>query len=268
LRRAPCRRIYFDVPVTDDISGTQDSPAPNHESGAAVTRCLAEAGATVIALSRTPDKAKRALANIPRVEQGTLDLADPDSVDGFSKNFIASGRPLHLLINNAGVMATPLTRDTRGHEIQFATNHLGHFQLTSRLWPALEQANGARVVTLSYGGHRFSAFDFDDPDFERWDHDKWRAYGQSKTANVLFTVELDKRGKPHNIRAFAVHPGRITTDLQRFIAVSELQALGYLDEKGEIPLSTARFTGRSSKVRQLQSGALQARAQQHGRSLL
>ena len=103
--------------------------------------------------------------------------------------------------------------------------------------PPLEQARGARVITLSSGGHRFSAFGFEDPDFERRDYDKWKAYGQSKTANVLFTVALDKRGKPHNIRAFAVHPGRITTDLQRFIAVSELQALGYLDEKGEIPLS-------------------------------
>ncbi len=205
--------------------------------GLEVTRCLAEVGATVIAPSRTPDKAKRALAKIPRVEQGALDLADPDSVDAFAKNFLASGRPLHLLINNAGVMATPLTRDARGHEIQFATNHLGHFQLTSRLWSSLEQARGARVITLSSGGHRFSAFDFEDPDFERRDYDKWKAYGQSKTANVLFTVALDKRGKPHNIRAFAVHPGRITTDLQRFIAVSELQALGYLDDKGEIPLS-------------------------------
>ena len=205
--------------------------------GLETTRSLVEAGATVIAPSRTPDKARAALSGIPRVEQGTLDLVDPASIDEFANAFLATGRSLHLLINNAGVMATPLMRDARGYEIQFATNHLGHFQLTSRLWPALKQAISARVVTLSSGGHRYSAVDLDDPHFERRAYDKWKAYGQSKTANVLFTVALDKRGERHGIRAFAVHPGRITTDLQRFISLQELQALGFRDEHGEIPPS-------------------------------
>ncbi len=205
--------------------------------GLETVRSLADAGATVIVPSRSPEKARHALRDMPRVEQATLDLADPVSIDTFANEFLATERSLHLLINNAGVMATPLTRDSRGYEIQFATNHLGHFQLTSRLWPALKKGSGARVVTLSSGAYRYAAVDFDDPHFERREYDKWKAYGQSKTANVLFTVSLDKRGEGDGIRSFAVHPGRITTELQRFISMQELQALGFRDEHGEIPES-------------------------------
>ncbi|RYZ32924.1 MAG: SDR family NAD(P)-dependent oxidoreductase, partial [Myxococcaceae bacterium] len=123
--------------------------------GLETTRTLHAAGATVIVPARTPDKARAALAGLERVELEQLDLFDPASIDAFASRFIASGRPLHLLINNAGIMASPLTRDARGFESQFATNHLGHFQLTARLWPALKQANGARVVCLSSRGHFF-----------------------------------------------------------------------------------------------------------------
>jgi NAD(P)-dependent dehydrogenase (short-subunit alcohol dehydrogenase family) len=105
-------------------------------------------------------------------------------------------------VNNAGVMATPLLRDSRGFESQLATNHIGHFQLTARLWPALVRAGGARVVSLSSRGHAFSAVDFDDPHFDRRPYDKWVAYGQSKTANALFAIALDARGERHRIRAF------------------------------------------------------------------
>jgi hypothetical protein len=122
--------------------------------GLETTRALAEAGATVIVPARTPDKARHALSNISRVEQGKLDLLDPASIDGFASKFLASGRPLHILINNAGIMATPLTRDARGYESQFSANHLGHFQLTARLWPALLNAHDARVVSLSSRGHQ------------------------------------------------------------------------------------------------------------------
>nr|WP_260693381.1 SDR family NAD(P)-dependent oxidoreductase [Rhizobium bangladeshense] len=156
---------------------------------------------------------------------------DPVSIDAFSETFLGSGRPLHLLINNAGIMAAPLVRDARGYESHFSANHLGHFHLTARLWPALQQAKGARVVTLSSGAHRQAAVDFDDLNFERRDYDKWKAYGQSKTANVLFTVALDQRGASDGIRAFAVHPGRIETNLQRFIPMEELQARGLRNEK-------------------------------------
>ncbi len=203
--------------------------------GLETTRALTQAGAVVIVPARDPDRAREALASVPRAEVGKLDLMDPASIDAFAKTFLDSGRPLHLLINNAGIMAAPLTRDARGYESHFSANHLGQFQLTARLWPALTQARGARVVTLSSGAHRQAAVDFDDPNFERRAYDKWKAYAQSKTANMLFTVALDRKGEPLGIRAFAVHPGRIETNLQRFIPLEELQARGLRNAKGEIP---------------------------------
>jgi NAD(P)-dependent dehydrogenase (short-subunit alcohol dehydrogenase family) len=138
---------------------------------------------------------------------------------------LSSERSLDILINNAGIMAAPLQRDVRGYESQFATNHLGHFQLTARLWPALKRAGKARVVSVSSRGIRFSGVDFDDPNFERREYDKWKAYGQSKTANSLFAVALDKRGEADGIRAFSVHPGGIYTDLLRYLPAEELAAL-------------------------------------------
>ena len=133
-----------------------------------------------------------------------------------------------MLINNAGIMAPPLRRDARGYESQFATNHLGHFQLTARLWPALKRAGKARVVSLSSTGISFGGVDFDDPNFMRHEYNKWQAYGQSKTANALFAVALDKRGEAHGIRAFSVHPGGIWTDLARDLSVEELAFEGEL----------------------------------------
>jgi len=209
--------------------------------GLETTRVLSAVGATVIVPARTPEKARAALQAIPGVELEQLDLLDPASVDSFAERFLATGRPLHLLINNAGIMAVPLTRDARGFESQFAANHLGHFQLTLRLWPGLRRANNARVVTLSSGAHRYSEFNFDDSNFERREYDKWKAYGQSKTANILFTLELDRRASKHGVRAFAVHPGRIATDLQRSIPLEELQKLGFRDEHGHIPEDQLRL---------------------------
>lgn len=203
--------------------------------GLETTRILSQAGASVLVAARNPDKAREALKSIPSVGVGKLDLMDPASIDAFASTFLDSSRALHLLINNAGIMAAPLVRDARGYESHFSANHLGHFHLTARLWPALVRAGGARVVTLSSGAHRQAAMDFDDPNFERRDYDKWKAYGQSKTANVLFTVALDRRGDAHGIRAFAVHPGRIETNLQRFITLEELQARGLRNEQGKIP---------------------------------
>jgi NAD(P)-dependent dehydrogenase (short-subunit alcohol dehydrogenase family) len=193
--------------------------------GLETTRALAEAGATVVVPARSLDKARAALADIARVEIEALDLSDPASIDAFAARFSASGRPLHLLVNNAGIMATPLERDARGFESQFATNHLGHFQLTARLWPALRAANGARVVSLSSRGHARAPVDFEDPSFERRPYDKWIAYGQAKTANVLFAVALDARGEAHGVRAFSVHPGAVMTELVRSISDEELHQL-------------------------------------------
>src|ERR1700682_1569786 len=121
--------------------------------GLETTRALSGAGATVIVPARTPDKARAALAGLDRVEIESLDLIDTESIDAFAARFIASGRPLNILVNNAGIMATPLVRDARGFESQLATNHLGHFQLTARLWPALRTGQGARVVEVSSRGH-------------------------------------------------------------------------------------------------------------------
>jgi NAD(P)-dependent dehydrogenase (short-subunit alcohol dehydrogenase family) len=205
--------------------------------GLETTRALHAAGATVVVPARSPDKARAALAGMERVELATLDLIDPASVDAFAARFLDSGRPLHLLINNAGIMAAPLTRDARGFESQFATNHLGHFQLTARLWPALQKARGARVVSLSSRGHWFSGVDFEDPHFQRRAYDKWAAYGQSKSANVLFAVGLDARGQAHRVRAFAVHPGGILTELVRSMSEDEVRAAVETSSKRE-PLKT------------------------------
>jgi len=207
--------------------------------GTETSRALRAAGARVIVPARDAQKAQAALGGMD-VELAAMDLASPSSIDAFTAAFVASGEPLHILINSAGVMACPLTRDARGYELQFATNHLGHFQLAARLWPALVRAQGARVVSLSSLGHRYASVDFDDPNFERREYDRWIAYGQSKTANALFAVGLDARGKSHGVHAFSVHPGRIVTDLARHMSVEELQKIGAVDEHGQPVIDLAR----------------------------
>ncbi|WP_174479813.1 SDR family NAD(P)-dependent oxidoreductase [Paenibacillus borealis] len=191
--------------------------------GLETARVLAGAGATVIVPARTPDKARAAAAGIPRLELEALDLMDPASIDSFARRFLDSGRPLHMLINSAGIMAAPLARDTRGYESQFATNHLGHFQLTARLLPALKQAGNARVISVTSRAHRLGGVDLDDPNFTHREYDKWTAYAQSKTANVLFAVALDEKAKDQGIRAFAVHPGLIpSSGIGRFLEPEEI----------------------------------------------
>lgn len=214
-----------DVLAGRDLGGTTAIVTGGYAGvGLETTRALSSSGATVIVPARTLDKARAALAGIARVELETLDLAEPATIDAFAARFIASGRPLHMLINNAGIMAAPLSRDARGFESQLATNHIGHFQLTMRLWPALRAGNGARVVSLTSRGHRIAGIDFHDPHFEHRAYDKWIAYGQSKTANALFALALDARGVAHNVRAFSVHPGAILTDLMRSMSDEEQRA--------------------------------------------
>ncbi|MDZ4689964.1 oxidoreductase [Terricaulis sp.] len=202
--------------------------------GLETTKALAAAGAIVIVPARSAEKAQKALVDIPNVEQAALDLADPASIDAFAGGFLSRTKKLDILINNAAIMASPLMRDARGYEAQFATNHLGHFQLTARLWPALAAANGARVVALSSIGHRISPPDLEDPNFERSEYNKWIAYGRAKSANALFAIGLDQRGGAHNVRAFAVHPGGIMTDLQRYMPEEEKRAMGWIDEHGAV----------------------------------
>ena len=200
--------------------------------GLETTRVLSNAGGTVVVGSRDPRKAQMAVAKMKNVEVGELDLASPASIDRFASKFLVSNRALDLLINNAGVMATPLTRDERGYELQLSTNHLGHFQLTARLWPALKRSGNARVVALSSRGHARGGVDFSDPNFNKKPYDTWAAYGQSKSANSLFAVELSKRGQEHGVRAFAVHPGVILTDLLKHMTDKELSGYGIYRENG------------------------------------
>src|SRR5262245_58127468 len=129
-------------------------------------------------------------------------------------------------------MAPPLSRDSRGYEFQFSANHLGHFQLTCRLWSALVRAQGARIVALSSYGHRRAGVDFHDPNFEHRKYDPWIAYGQSKTANSLFAVALDSIGQRKGVRAFAVHPGGIVTGLIRHMSKEQIDASEIIDETG------------------------------------
>jgi len=199
--------------------------------GIETTRALADHGADVVVPARRPDTARERLQGIGNVEVDELDLGDLDSVAAFAQRFLDSGRSIDLLINNAAVMASPLFRVGPGWEGQFATNHLGHFALTNRLWPAVAAGGGARVVELSSGGHRRSPIRWDDMFFEG-DYDKWMAYGQAKTANVLFAVQLDKLGADAGVRAFAVHPGGILTPLQRHLSREEMVSFGWIDEDG------------------------------------
>lgn len=202
--------------------------------GLETTKTLVAAGAKVIVPARSREKAEKYLEGVENVEIEEMDLMNPDSIDAFAERFLATGEPLHLLINNAGIMWAPLNRDAKGNESHFSTNHLGHFQLTNRLWSALQKANGARIVNLSSRGHHFSPVVFEDVNFENREYDHLKAYGQSKTANILFTVSLDEKGKDENIRAFAVHPGGILdTELGRNMSMDEPLIQNYLDADGK-----------------------------------
>ncbi|WP_345799088.1 SDR family NAD(P)-dependent oxidoreductase [Paenibacillus silvae] len=201
--------------------------------GLETTRALVRAGAHVVVTARRPEAAREALTDLENVEVDELDLADLSSVRAFSERFLASKRSIDMLILNAGIMACPETRVGPGWEAQFATNHLGHFALTNLLWPALISGDGARVVSLSSTGHHFSPIRWHDIHFEQG-YEKFPAYGQSKTAVSLFTVELDRIGKQHGVRAFVVHPGGIMTPLQRHMPKEEMVALGWIDEDGNV----------------------------------
>ncbi|GAA1036370.1 SDR family NAD(P)-dependent oxidoreductase [Streptomyces sp. TR1341] len=200
--------------------------------GLETTRALVKAGARVVVPARRPETAEQALAGLPGVEVDELDLGDLESVRRFAERFLASGRGLDIVIDSAGIMACPETRVGDGWEAQFATNHLGHFALVNRLWPAIAPG-GARVVSVSSRGHHAAGIRWDDIHWRRG-YDKWEAYGQAKTANVLFAVQLDKLGRDAGVRAFALHPGGILTPLQRHLAQEEMVERGWIDEDGNL----------------------------------
>ncbi|WP_410636313.1 SDR family NAD(P)-dependent oxidoreductase [Amycolatopsis sp. cmx-4-83] len=195
--------------------------------GLETTRALANAGAHVVVPARRRATAEAALDGLAEVDE--LNLGDLDSVRAFADRFLATSRRLDVVIDSAGIMACPETRVGPGWEAQFATNHLGHFALVNRLWPAI--ADGARVVSVSSRGHHFSPVRWADPHFETG-YDKWLAYGQAKTANILFAVHLDRFGRDRGVRAFALHPGSILTNLARHIPQDERVAQGWVDENG------------------------------------
>lgn len=203
--------------------------------GLETVRTLANAGATVIVPARDIEKARKNLQGVPNVAIEAMDLMDPASIDAFADKFLASGSPLHLLINNAGIMWVPLRRDSRGIESQLAVNYLAQFQLTARLFPALKKANGARIINVSSHGHQFAPFNFDDPNFENREYETLQGYGQSKTAVNLFTAELDNRAKHFGIRAYSVHPGSIAgTELGREASLELFVKMGFVDEQGNM----------------------------------
>lgn len=198
--------------------------------GIETVRAFASAGAMVVIGARQLDAAAEVAARIngelggERVRIEDLDLADLASVRAFAERW--GDRPLHYLINNAGVMACPLSRTRDGFEMQFGTNHLGHFLLSELLVPALAAAGGARVVSLSSTAHMFADIDFDDPNYQRRAYHPFKAYGQSKTANALFAVAFDRRHGARGIRAFSVMPGVIKSNLGRHMTPEMRADLG------------------------------------------
>jgi NAD(P)-dependent dehydrogenase (short-subunit alcohol dehydrogenase family) len=200
--------------------------------GAETVRALAKAGARVIATARDRAKGERAAeaaragaAKGGGVEVRELDLESLASVRACAERLLSEGQPLHVLIANAGVMACPQGKTKDGFETQFGTNHLGHFVLVNELVPLLLRGAPARIVSLSSAGHRFSDVSLDDPGFGRTPYDPWTAYGRSKTANVLFAVALDQRLAARGVRACAVHPGGIRTELGRHLNEETMKQL-------------------------------------------
>ena len=200
--------------------------------GVETCRALAAHGATVVAGVRDPAKAAGALAVAGaegvRIEE--VDLASLASVRAFTDRLADAHDRLDLVVANAGVMSCPEGRTEDGFETQFGTNHLGHFVLVNRLVPQLVAGAPSRVVCLSSSGHRLSDVDLDDPHFDRQEYQGWVAYGRSKTANILFAVELDRRLRDRGVRACALHPGGIDTELFRYLGP---EALAFVAERRE-----------------------------------
>jgi len=196
--------------------------------GVETARALAAKGARVVMAARDVAKIEQHAAAIrakhpnAQLEVMPLHLDQPASVRAFAKAFLAKHPKLNLLIGNAGVMACPLERTAEGWEMQFATNHLGHFLLGNLLAPALIAGAPSRLISVSSAGHQFSPVVFDDIHFEKRPYDKWASYGQAKTANILFAVEFDRRFSGKGVRAFANHPGGIRTELGRHLTAEDI----------------------------------------------
>lgn len=223
-----------DVLAGRDLSGQTAVVTGGYSGlGLETTRALASAGARVIVPARNAPAARESLTGLDGVTviEG-MDLADLDSVAVAAERISLENDRVDMLIAAAGVMATPPRTAGPGWDYQLAVNHLGHFALTARLFPLLARAE-ARVVVYSSAGHHASDIRWDDPHFLTG-YDRWAAYGQSKTANVLFALWLDHLGTDHGVRAFALHPGKIMTGLQRQLSVVEQVELGWIDLDGTV----------------------------------
>jgi NAD(P)-dependent dehydrogenase (short-subunit alcohol dehydrogenase family) len=198
--------------------------------GVETARSLAAHGAQVVGAVRDLNKAKGATAQVRKdaakggsFELIELDLASLKSVRACADQLLAKGEAFDVVIANAGVMATPLAHTADGFEMQFGTNHLGHFVLVNRIAPLIRA--GGRLINLSSLGHRYSNVDLEDPNFERTPYQPFVAYGRSKTANILFAVAFDKRHRSRGVRAAAVHPGVIHTELARHVDAREIEKI-------------------------------------------
>src|SRR5258708_6365403 len=198
--------------------------------GVETARALAAHGAQVVGAARDLSKAQAATEQV-RAQAASggslalvqLDLASLDSVRRCADGLLAAGKPFDLIIANAGVMACPKGTTADGFETQFGTNHLGHFVLVNRIASLLKA--GSRLVNLSSAGHRYADVNLEDPNFEHTPYEEFVAYGRSKTANVLFAVEFDRRHRARDVRATAVHPGGIRTELSRHLTPGRLEKL-------------------------------------------
>jgi NAD(P)-dependent dehydrogenase (short-subunit alcohol dehydrogenase family) len=212
--------------------------------GAETARALASKGARVVVTARNLAKAEAAVKAIrestgnEHVAVEELELDSLASIRAFAERFLARDEPLHILVNNAGVMACPFEKTRDGFELQFGTNHLGHFLLTGLLAPALLRAAPARIVSVSSRGHQMSPVVFEDIHFEKRPYDKWEAYGQAKTANVLFAVEIERRLGGRGVHANALHPGVIPTDLSRHMVPEDYERLRSRQPGGKLRLKT------------------------------
>jgi NAD(P)-dependent dehydrogenase (short-subunit alcohol dehydrogenase family) len=212
--------------------------------GVETARSLAGAGAHVVMAVRDKAKGEAAAeairASVPNasLELGELDLASLESVRTFAAWLLERHPRIDLLVNNAGVMAPPLERTTEGFELQLGTNHLGHFLLTNLVTPALLAGAPARVINLSSRGHMRGDINWEDPHWRTREYDKWEGYGQSKTANILFTVELDRRLREQGVRSFALHPGVIRTELSRHLTRDDVSTLQSRVPGGKLEFKT------------------------------
>ncbi|WP_405658461.1 SDR family NAD(P)-dependent oxidoreductase [Streptomyces sp. NBC_01166] len=223
-----------DIVAGCDLSGMTAVVTGGYSGlGLETVRALTAAGARVIVPARRPHVARAALQGVKGCEVIPMDLADLASVRSAAAHICDSADRLDLLMAIAGVMAIPERRVGPGWEGQFTANHFGHFTLACELYPLLDAAGGARVIVNSSAGHTLTGIRWHDPHF-RAGYDKWLAYGQSKTANALFAVHLDALGHNDGVRAFALHPGKIITGLQREMAVQEQIDRGWVDEHGNV----------------------------------